>query len=298
MNTFTYKFIPDNLEKLKEFFTKENCEFSQQQYAFFKAVSSGYNAVFYNSGKLVIQGKEISDVVKRLSEYTNISVEIESSSSDLSDFDDENYIGIDESGKGNFFGPLVIAGVAVNPNLKKLFSELGIKDSKQLDDEKISKLAIQIQKNAKWDIVVINPQKYNELYVKFNNLNKLLAWGHARVIENLLNKAPECTLALSDKFAKDDKVIENALMGKGKTIKMLQRIKGENDIAVAAASVLARAEFVSKIKSMSYSYKLNFPKGASDKVIACADKYCKMYGKNRLNEVAKLHFKTVKNITL
>ncbi len=294
MNTFTYKFTPKDLALIKKFFKAENCRFSEQQYAFFKATSPDYTASFYNTGKLVIQGKDITDVIKRLTQHTNIDYKIETPKNQ--DFNDENYIGVDESGKGDFFGPLVIAGVAVNPELKKMFSELGIKDSKQLDDEKISKLAIEIQKNAKWDIVVISPQKYNELYSKLRNLNRLLAWGHARVIENVLNKAPECTLALSDKFASDDKVIENALMTKGKTIKMVQRTKGENDIAVAAASILARAEFVSKMKSMSYSYKLDFPKGASDKVVQCANKYCDTYGKERLNEVAKMHFKTVQNL--
>ena len=155
---------------------------------------------------------------------------------------------------------------------------------------------MQIQKNAKWSVVVIKPEKYNELYNQFKNLNKLLAWGHARAIENVLEKAPECTLALSDKFAKDDKVIENALMTKGKQIKMVQRTKGESDIAVAAASVLARAEYVSRMKSMSLSYKIDFPKGASDKVIQTAKEYSEKYGKSRLNEVAKLHFKTINNI--
>ncbi len=294
MNTFTYKFNTDNLNQIKNFFENENCSFSDQQYAFFKAVSPKYNAVFYNSGKLVIQGKEISQTAQKLADYMKINVQIEQKNEE--EINEENYIGIDESGKGDFFGPLVIAGVAVNSKLKKMFTELGIKDSKQLDDNKIKELALIIQKNAKWSIVTIGNQKYNELYSKFKNLNKLLAWGHARVIENVLEKAPECTLALSDKFAKDDKVIENALMNKGKQIKMVQKTKGENDIAVASASILARAEFVSRIKLMSNFYKIDFPKGASDLVIKCAQKYCEKYGKDKLNEVAKLHFKTFNNI--
>ena len=111
-----------------------------------------------------------------------------------------------------------------------------------------------------------------------------------------MEKAPECTLALSDKFAKDDKVIENALMIKGRQIKMVQKTKGESDLAVAAASIIARAEFVSKMKFFSNSYKINFPKGASDKVLETAKLFVEKYGKNRLNEVAKLHFKTTNQI--
>ncbi|MBQ7450098.1 ribonuclease HIII [bacterium] len=294
MNTFTYKLNSESLDKIKKFFESEGCSFSTQQYAHFKAISPNYNITFYNSCKIVIQGKEISEIVRKFCQAMNINFNIEENSDE--EIKEDCYIGVDESGKGDFFGPLVIAGVAVNPQLKKLFFELGIKDSKQLSDEKILKLSKEIQKNSKWSVVVINPQKYNELYGKFKNLNKLLAWGHARTIENVLEKEPTCTLALSDKFAKDDKVIENALMVKGRQIKMVQKTKGEDDIAVAAASVIARAEFVSRVKSMSLSYKIDFPKGASDKVIQTGKEFIEKYGKQRLNEVAKLHFKTTQNL--
>lgn len=297
MNTYTNKFSTKDLDKLKSFFTANGCNFIEQQYAFFKAIGSDYCASFYNSGKLVVQGKNIDNIIEKLSVELNLNIETTKNSFPIDEeILEENYIGVDESGKGDFFGPLVVAGVAVNSNLKKTFFELGIKDSKKLTDEVILKLAKEIQKNAKWTTVVITPKKYNELYNKFKNLNKLLAWGHARVIENLLEKAPECTLALSDKFASDDKVIENALMSKGKNIKMVQKTKGENDIAVAAASVIARAEFVSRMKTMSNMYKILFPKGASDKVLICAKKYAQMYSKEKLEEVAKIHFKTIQNL--
>lgn len=293
MNTFTQKFKNSDFTDIKLFFEKDKCSFSSQQYAFFKATNSNYNAVLYNSGKLVIQGKEVDAVVSKLNDEFKLNLNItENKASDDFEITEENYIGIDESGKGDYFGPLIIAGVAVNKDLKNLFLELGIKDSKKLTDEKILKLAPQIQKNAKWTTVIINPIKYNQLYGSFKNLNKLLAWGHARAIENVLEKSPECTLALSDKFAANDKVIENALMEKGKQIKLIQRVRGEEDIAVAAASVVARSEYVLKMKSMSNLYKIDFPKGASDKVLECAKLYIQKYTKEKLNEVAKLHFKT------
>ena len=294
MNTFTYKFTNSDLAKIKSFFEKENCNFSSQQYAHFKAISPEYNASFYTTGKLVIQGKDITNIVKKLASSMNLDLEIEETQKE--EITDKCYIGVDESGKGDFFGPLIIGGVAITPELKEQFKKLGVKDSKQLDDEKISKLALEIQKISKWSVVTIGPERYNELYLKFKNLNKLLAWGHARVIENLLEKAPECTLALSDKFASDDKVIENALMKKGKQIKMVQRTKGENDLAVAAASIIARAQYVSKMKSMSIAYKIDFPKGNSDKVISVAKKFIEIYGKDRLNEVTKTHFKTTDKV--
>lgn len=295
MNNYTFKLQTEYNEKLYEFFRKEECNFTEQQYAFFKANSKNYNAIFYKSGKLVLQGKDITEIIKKITLNFNLKFK-DTEKEQTEEITETNYIGIDESGKGDFFGPLIIAGVAVNDNLKKIFSEIGIKDSKQISDEKILKLAKEIQKQAKWSIVTINPTKYNELYTKFKNLNKLLAWGHARAIENVLEKAPECKLAISDKFAKDNKVIENALLTNGKKIKLIQRIKGEEDIAVAAASIIARAKFVESIKFMSHLYKIDFPKGASERVIEEAKKYITKYGKEKLNEVAKLHFKTTEKL--
>ena len=136
--------------------------------------------------------------------------------------------------------------------------------------------------------------KYNELYSKFNNLNKLLAWGHARAIENILEKSP-CNYALADKFG-DESLIKNALMQKGRNIILNQMVRAESDIAVAAASVLARAEFVKRMEEMQKKYNLSFSKGVSDNVKEQAKKFVETYSKERLQEVAKMHFKTSKEI--
>src|SRR5205807_10646472 len=93
------------------------------------------------------------------------------------------------------------------------------------------------------EVVLVGPAKYNELYEKFGNLNKLLAWGHARVIENLLAKKPDCPRSLSDQFA-DARVIEQSLLRHGQKIDIQQRPRAESDIAVAAASILAREGFI------------------------------------------------------
>jgi ribonuclease HIII len=138
--------------------------------------------------------------------------------------------------------------------------------------------------------VVIGNPKYNELYVKFRNLNKLLAWGHARVIENILEKE-HCEYALSDKFG-DESLIQNALMAKGQTIKLDQRVRAESDIAVAAASILARATFVQHMKDLESFYGCKFPKGCNDIVKDAARVFMKQFGRNRLIEVCKAHFKT------
>lgn len=204
------------------------------------------------------------------------------------------HIGVDESGKGDFFGPLVIAGVLVDDKSAQLFTELGIKDSKKITDKKILTLEPIIKEHAPHSVIAISNSKYNELYANIKNLNKLLAWGHARIIENILEKN-ECGYAISDKFG-NDHFIQDALMKKGQQIKLDQMVRGESDIAVAAASILARAMFVHKVAAMQNEYGINFPKGCASQVKDCARDFISKYGKERLKEVCKTHFKTYNEV--
>lgn len=203
-------------------------------------------------------------------------------------------IGVDESGKGDYFGPLVVAGVYADEKNKRILMELGAMDSKKLSDKQIKALANQIKSFCEYEILVIGNQSYNKCYDQINNLNKLLAWGHARVIENLLNKV-ECPYALSDQFG-DERFIKSALMEKGQKIILEQRPRAEENIVVAAASILARDAFVTQMDEMSSKYQIPFPKGASNATITIGRKFVATYGKEKLNEVAKLHFKTTQNI--
>lgn len=204
------------------------------------------------------------------------------------------HIGTDESGKGDFFGPLVIAGVLADEKTSQYFLDLGIKDSKKLTDKKMLTLATEIKKVAPHSIIAISNSKYNELYNNMRNLNKLLAWGHARAIENVLEKQ-HCEYALSDKFG-DESLIKSALMKNGRSIRLEQMCKAESDIAVAAASVLARATFVQKLQDMENTYGLKFQKGCSGLVKDGAKLFIEKYGKERLKEVCKAHFKTYNEV--
>lgn len=204
------------------------------------------------------------------------------------------HIGVDESGKGDFFGPLVIAGVLTDEKTAKYFTELGMKDSKKLSDKKILSYAQEIRKLAPHSVIAISNGRYNELYSNIKNLNKLLAWGHARAIENILEKNT-CEYALSDQFG-DASLIKNALMKNGQKIRLEQMVRAESDIAVAAASILARAAFVQKMENMENSYGLKFPKGCSGLVKTAAAEFISKYGKDRLKEVCKTHFKTYNEV--
>lgn len=204
------------------------------------------------------------------------------------------HIGTDESGKGDFFGPLVIAGVMVDEKAANIFLDAGIKDSKKVTDKKILTLEPLIKEYSTYSVVAITNGRYNELYGKIKNLNKLLAWGHARVIENVLEKET-CEYALSDKFG-DESLIKSALMEKGKSIRLEQMVRAESDIAVAAASILARAEFVHRMKSMEDTYGITFPKGCAPQVKVAAKEFIEKFGKPRMSEVCKTHFKTYNEV--
>jgi len=209
-------------------------------------------------------------------------------------------IGTDESGKGDYFGPLVSAGVYVDEQTAKDLMACGVKDSKELSDSKNSELAHKVAKICKgrFAVIEVSPEKYNDLYEQFKkekkNLNTLLAWGHAKAIEEILSKV-DCKVAIADQFA-DENFIQSKLQEKGKRIRLIQMHKAEQHIAVAAASILSRARFLEKLSKLSNEYKIDLPKGASRTVIENAKKFVDMYGKELLRKVAKLHFKTTTEV--
>ncbi|OQW31626.1 MAG: hypothetical protein A4E19_08430 [Nitrospira sp. SG-bin1] len=204
-------------------------------------------------------------------------------------------IGIDESGKGDYFGPLVIAAVFVDATTQGELALMQVRDSKKISDGRVLELAPDIKTICPHSVIAIGPQKYNELYTKIKNLNRLLAWGHAKALENLLERGVVCERAISDQFG-DERLILNALQEKGKKIVLEQRTKAESDLAVAAASILARAEFLIRLKRLSGDVGTTLPKGASPAVGLAAKMIIKKHGKERLGSVAKLHFKTTQAV--
>lgn len=207
---------------------------------------------------------------------------------------EKGHIGTDESGKGDYFGPIVIAGVYLPDGQESVLREFGVKDSKRTSDNRARELAEFIQRGYAHSIVSIGPERYNELYSRLGNLNRILAWGHSRVIENILERV-NCRLAVTDQFG-DKAFVTNALMKKGKRIELVQRPKAEEDMAVAAASILARAEFLKRLRFLSQDIGSELPKGASAFVEEAGLKLVKLRGPQVLEKVAKTHFKTTARI--
>jgi ribonuclease HIII len=203
-------------------------------------------------------------------------------------------IGIDESGKGDYFGPLVIAGVFVSSEQEQQLRAVGVRDSKTLSDAKATTLSAQIRTTCRHTLVVIGPERYNSLHDSFKNLNRLLAWGHARAIENLLEQV-SCERVIADQFG-DERFLQNALMAKGRSVKLIQKPRAEEETAVAAASIVARAEFLRRLQELSNRYGVPLPKGASDTVIAAGKTFVHKHGVEALGQVAKLHFRTTESV--
>jgi ribonuclease HIII len=201
-------------------------------------------------------------------------------------------IGVDESGKGDYFGPLVVAACYVG---EEHLAELeGVRDSKTLTDKKALALAAVIRRTCPHEVVAIGPTKYNELYAKIGNLNRLLAWGHARAIEELLKKQP-ATLIVSDQFA-DPEAVKRRLFELGKQVTLESRVRAEADVAVAAASILARAEFLKRLEQLGVKFGLVLPKGAGPPVLEAGKAFVAKHGEDELANVAKTHFKTTQQV--
>ncbi|MBD28316.1 MAG: ribonuclease HIII [Verrucomicrobiaceae bacterium] len=297
INSYTHPLNLDQVNELRGILEQENYEFKNKDYAIFSAKKDRLNITVYEKGpKVLIQGKETKNFIQFTLEPKILGFAKLGYEEELYPEMFEPHFGIDESGKGDFFGPLVIAGAYTNKALTRSLIDVGVTDSKKVSDKKIQKLS-HIIKNSpgiEYDIIVISPSKYNELYKSIGNLNKLLAWGHSKCIENLCTKKPDCQRALSDQFAKSS-VLESSLGKMGKTINLEQRTKAEEDVAVATASILARNHFVEWMDLASKQYNIEIPKGASMKVKEAGDFLVKSHGIGVLSKIAKLHFKTAQN---
>jgi ribonuclease HIII len=295
MNSYTHPLTNDQVAKLRALLEELGFKFAPKEWTIFFGQKNKLSVAVYEKGpKVLVQGKGVEEFVqfelepKILGEVKLGYEEVHSPEMF------QPHFGVDESGKGDFFGPLVIAGAYVDQGIARKLLDAGVVDSKRISsDARIRALAETIRKSSLGlvETVLIGPTKYNELYEKFGNLNKLLGWGHARVIENLLAKKPDCPRALSDQFA-DARVVEQSLLRHGRRINIEQRTKAESDIAVAAASILAREAFINWLERKGKEIGLRLERGVSAAVKESAKKLVEMNGPDALRAVAKVHFRT------
>jgi len=297
--SYTCTLDADKIPRLKRDLQARGFMFRDVPYAHFGAEHRGekVNVAVYTSGKLVVQGKGTTDFVQFYLEPELLGEAKLGYEHILDPTMLEPRIGVDESGKGDFFGPLVIAGAFLNEEAARNMMEIGVRDSKLIkSDARIAEMAKQIRTTTGCvtDVVAIGPEKYNELHARMRNVNDILGWGHARVIENLLGRV-DSPKAISDQFG-NKRIIERALMERGRKIQLVQRHKAESDLAVAAASIIARDEFVVRLRRLGKEYGVELPKGASTAVEEAAVQLVTKHGRDALGKVAKMHFRTSQKV--
>ena len=298
LTSYTCKLTEEQAAQLETHLLAHDYEMREVPHTRFAGHRDKLNVNYYTSGKLLVQGKGTREFVEFVLEPEILKEARLGYEAEINPDFIRPRLGVDESGKGDFFGPLVVAGVYVNESVVRHWQEQGIKDSKRVtSDKRIAQLAkvIRTTPGCIWSVIPIGPETYNRMHVKMRTVNKILAWGHARVIENLLerrsemNPAPE--MAISDQFARSKSTVADALMELGRDLELVQRHKAEEDLAVAGASILARDVFVQKMAELSGKVEAPLPKGGGKQVDEAAKILVETQGEVVLRQVAKMHFR-------
>ncbi len=304
MDTFTKLLTSEQQRRLELHLREGGYDLFEVAYSRAAAKREGVNIVLYQSGKLVVQGKKSAEWVEFVFEPLILQGLLDPVAGDEtcaaaapSGEDLTPRIGVDESGKGDFFGPMVIAGFLWTPERADLLRQLGVKDSKQMaSDAKMLQVAETLERQCPQHIEVIclMPPTYNRMVARMGSVNRVLAWGHATVMENLLERHPGTRKAVADQFGPEHQ-IRNALKTRGKAIELVQRHRAESDPAVAAASILARAGFVRAMSELGEKAGQVLPKGATH-VRGPAEALVRAKGPDILLETAKTHFRTTRQV--
>ncbi len=285
------------IEALGEWCETHGWQFYCPQYACYGYKSEGINLVAYQSGKLSIQGKKTQEFVTDVLE-PEITKKFRLGFERLEH--PEWFIehaGMDESGKGDLFGPLVTACVIANDAAVDFWLKNGLKESKAVGrDALLFKMEALVRKpeGVVIETAYTGMEKYNELYSRFGNLNELLAWLHSRALTNALNRHP-VAYGLLDQFSKA-KLVHKYIKDQ-KNFKLDQRVRAEEDPVVAAASIIARAEYVRHLKQLSDLSGVDLPKGCGVQAKQALEAVIAKCGTDALAKFAKLHFKTVAEVT-
>ncbi len=297
-NSFTFALNPAQQEALIQLLREGHYRPVLVEHTQIAADGTDCRIALYKTGKCLVQGRGAADFVSFVLEPLILKEAQLGYEEVLDPARAQPHMGVDESGKGDFFGPLVVACAYVDHTLLPRMKELNVRDSKRIQSDDVAlAMARDLRKllGVRYSIVLIGPARYNQLYARMRSVNTLLAWGHARAIENLLEKLPSCPRVISDQFG-NKKQVERALMQRGRKIELVQRPHAESDPAVAAASVLARAAFLTALKKMEQQFAVPFPKGAADAVKEAAGRLIQAHGPETLLQTAKCHFRTTDDV--
>ncbi len=310
--TFTYELTNDQQELLLGVMLGGNYRRREVPYSLWSIEGDRFNATLYEKEKhgkrkLCIQGSGAEDFVLFVLEPRVLGAATLGYETVLNPELVAPHAGSDESGKGDYFGPLVVCCAYTDEALSEKMQEMGVKDCKQMSDKSVLMTGAKLRAllgPTGYAVVKLGPAAYNRLYAKIKNINRMLAWAHGTAIEELLEKRQACPRVVVDQFAPTEATILRALKTRGKAVKVEQRHKAESDIAVAAASVIAREIFLRDIAKMSDEVfgppaedRPHVPAGSSDpRVRELAEEMVRKNGPVWLMNHAKAHFQTTDKV--
>ncbi|MCR5413351.1 MAG: ribonuclease HIII [Kiritimatiellae bacterium] len=316
--SFTYELTNDQQEVLLGIMVNGNYRKREVPYSLWSIEGDHFNATLYSKEKhgkrkLCVQGSKAEDFVLFVLEPNVLGAATLGYEKELSPELFSAHAGSDESGKGDYFGPLVVCCAYTDERLSDEMVKLGARDCKQMSDKSVlavgSKLRALLGPSG-YSIVKLGPAAYNRLYAKIRNINRLLAWAHGTAIEGLLEKRPGCKRVVVDQFAPSEAVITRSLKTRGKAAEIDQHHKAESDIAVAAASVIARELFLRDMLKIGEEVAggaaetgkpddpaFHLPLGSSDpRVRAVAEDMVRKNGPVWLMNHCKAHFQTTDKV--
>ncbi|HEX9781613.1 MAG TPA: ribonuclease HIII [Opitutaceae bacterium] len=291
ITSYTAKLSDEQMELVRRHCVARSWEAFEVQYARFAYRGSKVNVTAYTSGKLVVAGKETEDFVTNFLEPEVLKEARFGYDGVVHPEWFEEHAGMDESGKGDFFGPVVTACVIAGREQVEAWMKAGVRDSKTLADSQILRLdkLIRETRGAVATTCFCGMDKYNELMSRPKaNLNRLLAWQHSKSLGEALGRR-RVPWGMLDQFSKQNLV---ATYFKDEAFELRQRTKAEEDPVVAAASIVARAEYVRIMRRLSDEFGGPLQKGASAKVKEQARTIIDRFGAPALRRFAKLHFRT------
>ena len=310
--SFTYELTNDQQELLLGVMLNGNYRKREVPYSLWSIEGDHFNATLYEKEKhgkrkLCVQGSKAEDFVLFVLEPHVLGAATLGYETILNPDLVAPHAGSDESGKGDYFGPLVVCCAYTDEALSEKMQEMGVKDCKQMSDKSVLTAGAKLRAllgPTGYAVVKLGPAAYNRLYSKIKNINRMLAWAHGTAIEELLEKRQSCPRVVVDQFAPIESTILRALKTRGKAIKVEQRHKAESDIAVAAASVIAREIFLRDIMKMGEEIfgppaegRENVPAGSSDpRVRALAEEMVRKEGPVWLMNHVKAHFQTTDKV--
>ncbi len=314
--SFTYELTNDQQEILLGIMVNGNYRKREVPYSLYSVEGDHFNATLYakekhGRRKLCVQGAKAEDFVLFVLEPNVLMSATVGYETVLNPELVSAHAGSDESGKGDYFGPLVVCCAYTDEALSAEMQKLGVKDCKQMTDKAVLQAGAKLRSllgDGGYCVVKLGPAAYNRLYAKMRNINRMLAWAHGTAIEGLLEKRPSCDRVVVDQFAPTEATIKRALKPLGKKARVEQRHKAESDIAVAAASVIARELFLRDIEKMRAEIfgdappadgaeKQKVPIGSSDpRVRRLAEEMVRKDGPVWIMNHCKAHFQTTDKV--